>query len=219
MATTMNDLYHEVVVRNRLEQLRKRQRDEALQAQEELLAGVARSAQRGEAHNSVGGTQSFSPEEAWMGSSGGFSNYYSRPLYQQGAVTSYLNAHGNSNKGRFNASGRAFPDIAAKADDFIIYADIFFPIVGTSASSPTVASIFALINDRLLSADRPVLGFLNPWLYKEGFKAFTDIASGASSIQCSSNATAHGFAAVEGWDPVTGLGTPRFDKLLDLLHL
>ncbi|KAF7971779.1 hypothetical protein HWV62_36169 [Athelia sp. TMB] len=37
---------HEVVVRNRLEQLRKRQRDEALQAQEELLAGVAKSAAR-----------------------------------------------------------------------------------------------------------------------------------------------------------------------------
>ncbi|KAF9468862.1 mid region of cactin-domain-containing protein [Collybia nuda] len=37
---------HEVVVRNRLEQLRKRQRDEALLAQEELLAGVARSASK-----------------------------------------------------------------------------------------------------------------------------------------------------------------------------
>ncbi|KAF8220365.1 hypothetical protein L208DRAFT_1416846 [Tricholoma matsutake] len=37
---------HEVVVRNRLEQLRKRQRDEALQAQEELLAGVVRSASK-----------------------------------------------------------------------------------------------------------------------------------------------------------------------------
>ena len=35
-------------MRTRLEQLRKRQRDEALQAQEELLAGVARSAARGE---------------------------------------------------------------------------------------------------------------------------------------------------------------------------
>ena len=35
---------HEVVVRNRLEQLRKRQRDEAFQAQEELLAGVAKAA-------------------------------------------------------------------------------------------------------------------------------------------------------------------------------
>ncbi|KAJ7068024.1 mid region of cactin-domain-containing protein [Mycena amicta] len=35
---------HEVVVRNRLEQLRRRQRDEAIQAQEELMAGVAKSA-------------------------------------------------------------------------------------------------------------------------------------------------------------------------------
>lgn len=34
---------HEAVVRNRLEQLRKRQRDEAMLAQQELLAGVAMS--------------------------------------------------------------------------------------------------------------------------------------------------------------------------------
>ena len=40
---------HEVVVRNRLEQLRRRQRDEAYQAQEELLAGVAKSASIGRA--------------------------------------------------------------------------------------------------------------------------------------------------------------------------
>ena len=33
---------HEVVVRNRLEQLRKRQRDEAFHAQSELLAGVSK---------------------------------------------------------------------------------------------------------------------------------------------------------------------------------
>lgn len=39
---------HEVVVMNRLEQLRKRQRDEALQAQEELLAGVSRAAKQAE---------------------------------------------------------------------------------------------------------------------------------------------------------------------------
>ncbi|KAI0033359.1 cactin [Vararia minispora EC-137] len=38
---------HEVVVRNRLEHLRKRQRDEALQAQEELLEGVATEAVKG----------------------------------------------------------------------------------------------------------------------------------------------------------------------------
>lgn len=44
---------HEVVVRNRLEQLRKRQRDEALHAQEELLAGVARAATRRAAEQPV----------------------------------------------------------------------------------------------------------------------------------------------------------------------
>jgi hypothetical protein len=45
--------FHEVVIRNRLELLRKRQRDEALQAQEELLAGVVKSAQRGESRPDV----------------------------------------------------------------------------------------------------------------------------------------------------------------------
>ncbi|KAI9057998.1 subtilisin-like protein [Trametes sanguinea] len=168
---------------------------------------------------SVGGTQGFSPEVGWVGSSGGFSNYYPRPPYQEAAVSAYLKAHGDENKGRFNASGRGFPDISAKADEFIIYANAFYPLFGTSAASPTVASIIALINDRLLSAGRPTLGFLNPWLYKEGYKAFTDITAGNNSVQCSDNATAHGFVADKGWDPVTGLGTPRFDKLLDLLHL
>ncbi|KAI0367238.1 subtilisin-like protein [Pilatotrama ljubarskyi] len=169
---------------------------------------------------SVGGTQGFFPEEAWPGSSGGFSNYYPRPTYQDVAVSNYLKTHGHTNKGRFNASGRAFPDIAAKADDFLIFeVDSFFGIQGTSAASPTVASIIALINDRLASRGRPPLGFLNPWLYKRGYKAFTDIKAGNSSIKCSQNDTLRGFEAVEGWDPVTGLGTPRFDNLLDLLHL
>ncbi|KAI0921226.1 hypothetical protein AcW2_006268 [Taiwanofungus camphoratus] len=45
--------FHEVVVRNRLEQLRKRQRDEALQAQEELLAGVVKSASRTDGRNII----------------------------------------------------------------------------------------------------------------------------------------------------------------------
>lgn len=39
-------------------------------------------------------------------------------------------------------------------------------IGGTSASSPTVAAIFALVNDALLAAGKPQLGFVNPWLYR-----------------------------------------------------
>ncbi|KAI0646150.1 subtilisin-like protein [Trametes meyenii] len=169
---------------------------------------------------SVGGTQGFSPEKAWAGSSGGFSNYYARPKYQDDAVLAYLKAHGDANKGRLNSSGRTFPDIAAKADNFRLFeVDSISPIYGTSAASPTVGSIIALLNDRLASARRPPLGFLNPWLYKYGREAFTDITAGNSSIQCSENDTARGFDAVRGWDPVTGLGTPRFDKLLKLLRL
>lgn len=48
---------HEVVVRNRLEQLRKRQRDEALHAQEELLAGVVKLASNRVPNNVVSSAQ------------------------------------------------------------------------------------------------------------------------------------------------------------------
>ncbi|EJF64357.1 family S53 protease-like protein [Dichomitus squalens LYAD-421 SS1] len=168
---------------------------------------------------SVGGTQGFAPEEAWTGSSGGFSNYYPRPPYQAAAVGTYLARHGHKNAGKYNASGRAFPDIAAKADEFIVSEDGPFPLFGTSASSPTMASIIALINDKLLNKGRPPLGFLNPWLYGGGFLAFTDITKGNSSARCSFTETVQGFDAEVGWDPVTGLGTPRFDKLVSLLGL
>lgn len=56
-------VFHEVVVRNRLEQLRKRQRDEALQAQEELLAGVVQSAQQGAHRPRTGVTASYSTQD------------------------------------------------------------------------------------------------------------------------------------------------------------
>ena len=151
---------------------------------------------------SVGGTQGFIPEEAWPRSSGGFSNYYPTPDYQAAAVSAYLAAHGSKNAGRFNASGRAFPDIAAKADNFVVLEPEVFFFTGTSAASPTVASIIALLNDRLLNAGRAPLGFLNPWLYSEGFAALTDITTGNSSVTCSENDSTRGFDAKVGWDPV-----------------
>lgn len=82
-------------------------------------------------------------------------------------------------------------------------------ISGTSASSPLAAGIFSLVNDALLAAGKPALGFLNPWLYKKGYKGLTDIKNG-SSYGCNGE----GFPAVKGWDAVTGFGTPVFPKLL-----
>ena len=80
---------------------------------------------------------------------------------------------------------------------------------GTSASAPTATSIISLVNDALIAAGKKPLGFLNPWLYKKGYKAFTDILSG-NSAGCDTD----GFPAEPGWDAVTGFGTPNFKKLL-----
>jgi tripeptidyl-peptidase-1 len=60
-----------------------------------------------------------------------------------------------------------------------------------------------LVNDALLAADKPALGFVNPWIYGGAYKSLTDITSG-SSIGCNSS----GFPARAGWDAVTGWGTP-----------
>ncbi|CAI7635516.1 unnamed protein product [Penicillium manginii] len=51
---------------------------------------------------------------------------------------------------------------------------------GTSAVEPIFASIFALLNDARLRAGKPVLGFLNPFFYSEGYKALNDIVVGGS---------------------------------------
>jgi tripeptidyl-peptidase I len=66
----------------------------------------------------VGGTQAVTPEVAWIGSSGGFSNYFPRPWYQELAVENYLNFHiSPSVKAYYNQytnfSGRGFPDVSA----------------------------------------------------------------------------------------------------------
>jgi tripeptidyl-peptidase-1 len=83
---------------------------------------------------------------------------------------------------------------------------------GTSASSPTVAGIFALLNDYRLSLGKPTLGFINPLIYSNATSGFNDIIEGFNP-GCGTD----GFSAGFGWDPVTGLGTPDFLKLQRLV--
>jgi tripeptidyl-peptidase-1 len=47
-------------------------------------------------------------------------------------------------------------------------------------SAPIFASMIALLNNELLAANKPVLGFVNPRLYSDLASAFTDITSGQS---------------------------------------
>ena len=114
---------------------------------------------------------------------GGFSNYFSRPSYQDQAVSSYVKGLGNTYEGLYNKNGRGYPDISAQGYHYISVWNgtregrVFD---GTSASAPTVAAIVALVNDALLADGKPPMGFLNPWLYSRGHEAFTDILLGSN---------------------------------------
>lgn len=168
---------------------------------------------------SVGATMDFDPEvvayhSSGYASGGGFSDLFPRPKYQDKAVKAYLKTLGDRDAGFFNANGRAYPDVSAQGSYFsTIWNGTDTLVSGTSASTPLFAAIVALVNDALLASGKPTLGFLNPWLYKKGYRAFTDITSG-SAVGCAEIGDGQGFPAVEGWDPVTGFGTPRFRDIL-----
>ncbi|KAJ7210137.1 family S53 protease-like protein [Mycena pura] len=153
------------------------------------------------------------PEKAANFSGGGFSVFFPTPEYQKTAVSSFLHALPRNFSGTFNETGRAIPDVAMQGVNYeIVNNNVTTAVTGTSASTPAFASIVALINDRLIAAGKPVLGFLNPFLYASQ-SAFTDITAGHNSgLVCAASTAA--FDATTGWDPLSGVGTPLFDKLL-----
>ncbi|KAL8807356.1 MAG: hypothetical protein Q9200_004696 [Gallowayella weberi] len=164
---------------------------------------------------SVGGTKNFNPEVVAFDprngyvSGGGFSNYFRRPSYQDEAVKPYVASLGDQFKGLYHKRGRGYPDMAAQGQLFqTVWNGTIRRLDGTSASTPAAAAILSLVNDSLLAAGKKPLGFLNPWLYKRGYQAFTDVLSG-SATGCGTS----GFPAVKGWDAVTGFGTPFFPSV------
>jgi tripeptidyl-peptidase-1 len=165
-----------------------------------------------------------------FGSGGGFSNFFTVPDYQAGAVANYLEIHQSlldptsypfytaingsgvgNNGGIYNRGGRGTPDVAANGDNLAVFIQGAARLIdGTSVSAPTFASIITLINEQRLNANKSTVGFINPILYAHP-EAFHDITEGSNP-----NCNTTGFLAAEGWDPVTGLGTPNFPALLDL---
>lgn len=124
---------------------------------------------------SVGSTWHIEPEAAANFSSGGFSDIFPRPLYQEVAVLGYLARLGRRWHGLYNPAGRGFPDVATQGDMFHVFEkgeDIL--VSGTSASTPVFAGIVSLLNSNRMRAGLPPMGFLNPWLYTVGWLGFTE---------------------------------------------
>lgn len=154
------------------------------------------------------------PEAAIYLSGGGFSNYWPRPPFQTKAVETYLATAPNlPAPAYYNRTGRAYPDVSAQAWNFIIVVDLAVVpgVAGTSCAAPTFSGIVALLNEVRLNAGKSPLGPLNPMLYKLAVdhpEAFTDITSG-NNPGCYTN----GFFATKGWDPASGLGSPRYAEM------
>lgn len=158
-------------------------------------------------------------------SSGGFSNYFTVPSYQESAVSTYFADHNpgypcyvydgesslGANEGLYNCHGRGYPDVSANGARYRAYNNgTDYHFYGTSLASPLWASIITLINEERYEVGKGPVGFINPTLYANTW-VFNDIVNG-SNPGCGTQ----GFSAVEGWDPITGLGTPQYPKLLKL---
>ncbi|KAI0854023.1 protease S8 tripeptidyl peptidase I [Daldinia vernicosa] len=175
------------------------------------------------------GTPGVDSEEATdrFRSGGGFSNIYDAPDWQKDIVNKYLEetklpfegyegGGGNYSNvdagiGHFNKLGRAYPDVSANGDHFVISSGgELLSIGGTSASAPLWGSVITLINEERLAAGKSPVGFVHQVLYSHP-EVFKDITKGDNRA-CKTT----GFPAAEGWDPVSGMGTPDYPKLLEL---
>eukprot|EP01084_Bolivina_argentea_P274775 468442_1 len=157
-------------------------------------------------------------EEVWINGGGGFSIYTPIQSWQTNAVSMYLvnNKNNLPPSKDFNASGRAYPDVSAQSEYFaIINNQMEQAVSGTSASTPTVSGIFALLNDLRVQNNMKPMGFLNPLIYQIGANysdGFNDCIKGFNK-GCQGPTQTKAFDAIKGWDPASGWGSPNYKML------
>ena len=165
----------------------------------------------------VGGTTLFRSgstftENAWSGSGGGTSAFFTEPDFQKSmpsSIQSLLGGH------------RGLPDISGDANPNTAMTDYingqWTQIGGTSASTPLMAGIIAVANQM---AGHP-LGFINPGIYKlaatqaspNAHLDFRDIINGSNAVNMG-NIHVTGYTAQPGWDAVTGWGSPQASQFI-----
>jgi tripeptidyl-peptidase-1 len=157
-------------------------------------------------------------KEDRFGSGGGFSYNFDQPKWQAKAVAAYLAEEKGSlpdeSKASYITTGRATPDVSALGTGYsvVVGGSVQKGVGGTSASAPVFAGIVSLLNEQRINAGKSAMGFLNPFIYANP-QAFTDVVKGDNKLG-RGGMPQPGFECAKGWDPVTGVGTPVFPKLL-----
>ena len=154
-------------------------------------------------------------------SSGGFSDFFPLPDWQKDAVREHISELKGHLSGYYNPEMRAVPDISAVGTNFktIINGAPAF-LQGTSASTPVLAGMIALINDARVRQGKPLLGWLNGRLYSKEVRAVLQDITAGRSLSCvfSGGKQPGGWPATKGYDTITGLGVPNnFQKFMDVL--
>lgn len=170
----------------------------------------------------VGAVTSFDdPPKGASFSGGGFSQYFPREDWQDAAVAGYTVQLGRYLAGYYNSSMRAVPDISAIGTDFsVVYKGQQGYLQGTSASTPVIAAMIALVNDARVRQGKPVLGWINQLLYTDKVRAVLQDIVGGQSLSCNfqDGKSPGGWPAAMGYDTITGLGVPsNFQKFLEVL--
>jgi len=147
---------------------------------------------------------------------GGFSNYFQRPDYQAAAVKAYFATPESARAAPgYNTTGRGVPDISSNSINFQTWINASPALIcGSSGSAPSVAGMISVINAQRVKAGKARLGFLNPMVYKTP-QAFNDIPHGWNN--CSAVVThccKQGFTGASGWDPLVGMGSPSYIRLM-----
>ena len=169
----------------------------------------------------------------WVGSGGGYSILFPRPDFQNTLPPGSTFVGSSAGAPGPNTNMRGVPDVAYQASartGVLVYMTEpattasstgcgganpcsigWFVVGGTSAGSPQWAGLIA-IADQMAGRD---LGYINPKLYQIGndpvryANDFNDLSLGNNQTS-----TIPGYSASQGWDAVTGLGTPNAANLL-----
>jgi len=174
---------------------------------------------------SVGGTrfqnqQPGQPEQATdqFGSGGGYSSMVDRSqaAWQEAVVSAYLKGSAPMPpSSAYTATGRATPDVAGLAEGYQVFTGPgqVQSVGGTSASTPMFGAVVSLLNEARMAKGMKSMGFMNPFVYANP-TAFNDITVGSNKVGRGGQPLPAGWECTTGWDPVTGLGTPKFSALL-----
>eukprot|EP01108_Squamamoeba_japonica_P004398 TRINITY_DN3477_c0_g1_i1.p2 TRINITY_DN3477_c0_g1~~TRINITY_DN3477_c0_g1_i1.p2 ORF type:complete len:314 (-),score=167.68 TRINITY_DN3477_c0_g1_i1:27-968(-) len=152
---------------------------------------------------------------------GGLSNVFPMPDWQKTAYSKWRQQAGTDAPAKFfNATGRAYPDIAGLSSGFWVVTDLVpQPVGGTSCAAPSLSAIVSLVNEHRLAGGKQPLGFLNPLLYAQGNKnsaIFNKVRAGCN-MGCGAN-NGIGFCALKSgfFSPAGGWGSLNYREMIKL---